>query len=91
MLKRIKSFIKLKMALGTLHELLPDATIEEIQAYDDECAICRVFTTISISLGFMSSCVNEVFDSSGHVLYIGRNPWQRLRSYRAIIFSILLV
>lgn len=39
--KRIKGFIKLKIALGALHEALPDATSEEIQAYDDECAICR--------------------------------------------------
>ncbi|GKV17591.1 hypothetical protein SLEP1_g28070 [Rubroshorea leprosula] len=39
--KRIKGFIKLRRALGTLHAALPDATFEEIQAYDDECAICR--------------------------------------------------
>nr|XP_043632095.1 E3 ubiquitin protein ligase RIN2 [Erigeron canadensis] len=39
--KRIKGFIKLRIALGTLHGALPDATLEEIQAYDDECAICR--------------------------------------------------
>lgn len=40
-IKRIKGFIKLTMALGTLHGALPDATSEELQAYDDECAICR--------------------------------------------------
>ncbi|XP_034710376.1 E3 ubiquitin protein ligase RIN2-like [Vitis riparia] len=39
--KRVKGFIKLRMALGTLHAALPDATSEELQAYDDECAICR--------------------------------------------------
>ncbi|GAB2283904.1 E3 ubiquitin protein ligase rin2 [Dionaea muscipula] len=39
--KRIKGFIKLRMALGALHGALPDATFDEIQAYDDECAICR--------------------------------------------------
>ncbi|XVF08458.1 hypothetical protein REPUB_Repub07fG0005100 [Reevesia pubescens] len=39
--KRIKGFIKLRMALGALHAALPDATSEEIRAYDDECAICR--------------------------------------------------
>ncbi|KMS99682.1 hypothetical protein BVRB_1g021650 isoform A [Beta vulgaris subsp. vulgaris] len=39
--KRVKGFIQLKIALGALHEALPDATSEEIQAYDDECAICR--------------------------------------------------
>ena len=41
-LKRTRGFIKLRIALGTLHGALPDATSEEIQAYDDECAICRV-------------------------------------------------
>ncbi|XP_074281856.1 E3 ubiquitin protein ligase RIN2-like [Silene latifolia] len=40
-LKRVKGFIKLKIALGALHEALPDASSEEILAYDDECAICR--------------------------------------------------
>ncbi|XP_068329074.1 E3 ubiquitin protein ligase RIN2-like isoform X2 [Pyrus communis] len=39
--KRIKGFIKLKKALGALHAALPDATSEELRAYDDECAICR--------------------------------------------------
>uniref|UniRef100_A0A5B6YVH1 RING-type E3 ubiquitin transferase n=1 Tax=Davidia involucrata TaxID=16924 RepID=A0A5B6YVH1_DAVIN len=39
--KRIKGFIKLRIALGTLHGALPDATSQELQAYDDECAICR--------------------------------------------------
>ncbi|KAL9240382.1 hypothetical protein vseg_014608 [Gypsophila vaccaria] len=39
--KRIKGFIKLKIALGALHEALPDATSDEIEAYNDECAICR--------------------------------------------------
>ncbi|OWM79455.1 E3 ubiquitin protein ligase RIN2-like [Punica granatum] len=41
MIKRIKGYIKLRMALGTLHAALPDATAEELRAYDDECAICR--------------------------------------------------
>ncbi|OVA09802.1 zinc finger protein [Macleaya cordata] len=40
-IKRIKGFIKLRLALSTLHGALPDATSEELQAYDDECAICR--------------------------------------------------
>ncbi|KAI7750863.1 hypothetical protein M8C21_025269 [Ambrosia artemisiifolia] len=39
--KRIRGFVKLRIALRTLHGALPDATFEEIQAYDDECAICR--------------------------------------------------
>lgn len=40
-IKRIKGFIKLKRALGTLHGALPDATTEELKLYNDECAICR--------------------------------------------------
>ncbi|XP_059624852.1 E3 ubiquitin protein ligase RIN2-like [Cornus florida] len=39
--KRIRGYIKLRIALGTLHGALPDATSEELQAFDDECAICR--------------------------------------------------
>ena len=42
MFKRIKGFIKLRKALGALHAALPDATTEELQAFDDECAICPV-------------------------------------------------
>lgn len=42
MIKRIRGYIKLRKALGSLHAALPDATAEELQAYDDECAICRV-------------------------------------------------
>ncbi|KAK7271556.1 hypothetical protein RJT34_27554 [Clitoria ternatea] len=40
-INRIKGFIKLRIALGALHAALPDATTEELRAYDDECAICR--------------------------------------------------
>ncbi|XP_019427192.1 PREDICTED: E3 ubiquitin protein ligase RIN2-like isoform X3 [Lupinus angustifolius] len=40
-LNRIKGFIRLRIALGALHAALPDATTEELRAYDDECAICR--------------------------------------------------
>lgn len=35
--------MKLRKALGALDAALPDATPEELQAYDDECAICRVY------------------------------------------------
>ncbi|KAK7259736.1 hypothetical protein RIF29_25349 [Crotalaria pallida] len=38
---RVKGFIRLRIALGALHAALPDATTEELRAYDDECAICR--------------------------------------------------
>lgn len=44
--KRVKGFIKLRMALGSLHAALPDATSEELRAYDDECAICRVSSNL---------------------------------------------
>ncbi|KAF5180216.1 E3 ubiquitin protein ligase rin2 [Thalictrum thalictroides] len=40
-IKRIRGFIKLTRALHTLHGALPDASCEELEAYDDECAICR--------------------------------------------------
>lgn len=40
-IKRIRGFIKLRKALTALDVALPDATYEEIAAYDDECAICR--------------------------------------------------
>ncbi|CAL5201171.1 unnamed protein product [Lathyrus oleraceus] len=40
-INRVKGFIRLRIALGSLHAALPDATAEELRAYDDECAICR--------------------------------------------------
>ncbi|KAL6529522.1 E3 ubiquitin protein ligase rin2 [Orobanche gracilis] len=39
--RRAKGFIKLRRALETLQGALPNATSEELQVYDDECAICR--------------------------------------------------
>ncbi|CAM8935022.1 unnamed protein product [Rhodiola kirilowii] len=39
--KRVKGFIKLRISLGALHGALPNATSEELLAYEDECAICR--------------------------------------------------
>uniref|UniRef100_A0A7N0V148 RING-type E3 ubiquitin transferase n=1 Tax=Kalanchoe fedtschenkoi TaxID=63787 RepID=A0A7N0V148_KALFE len=39
--KRVKGFIKLRISLSALHGALPDATSEELLAYEDECAICR--------------------------------------------------
>ncbi|CAJ2638523.1 E3 ubiquitin protein ligase rin2-like protein [Trifolium pratense] len=41
MINRVKGFIRLRIALGALHAALPDATTEELRAYEDECAICR--------------------------------------------------
>eukprot|EP01018_Ginkgo_biloba_P037385 Gb_13512 [translate_table: standard] len=40
-LKRIKGFMRLRTAMNTLQGALPDATQEELRAYDDECAICK--------------------------------------------------
>ncbi|KAL2920456.1 E3 ubiquitin protein ligase RIN2 [Bienertia sinuspersici] len=48
--KRIKGFIKLKIALGALHDALPDASSEEIKAYDDECAICWIKVLVELIL-----------------------------------------
>ncbi|WOL05651.1 hypothetical protein Cni_G14380 [Canna indica] len=39
--KRIRTYIKLRKALSSLDGALPDATYDELCAYDDECAICR--------------------------------------------------
>ncbi|OAY63290.1 E3 ubiquitin protein ligase RIN2 [Ananas comosus] len=39
--KRIKAYIKLRKALSSLNGALPDASYEELCAYNDECAICR--------------------------------------------------
>ncbi|THU73619.1 hypothetical protein C4D60_Mb04t24750 [Musa balbisiana] len=39
--KRIRTYINLRKALSSLDGALPDATYEELCAYDDECAICR--------------------------------------------------
>ncbi|KAH7687695.1 autocrine motility factor receptor protein [Dioscorea alata] len=39
--KLVKGYIKMWKALNSLNGALPDATYEELCAYDDECAICR--------------------------------------------------
>ncbi|XP_020263730.1 E3 ubiquitin protein ligase RIN2-like isoform X1 [Asparagus officinalis] len=39
--KRIRGYIRLRGALNSLNGALPDATYEELSAFDDECAICR--------------------------------------------------
>ncbi|KAL3699715.1 hypothetical protein R1sor_017737 [Riccia sorocarpa] len=39
--KRIKGFMRLKAALNTLRGALPDATQDELLAYEDDCAICK--------------------------------------------------
>ncbi|XP_042462222.1 E3 ubiquitin protein ligase RIN2-like [Zingiber officinale] len=38
---RIKAYLKLRKALTSLDGVLPDATYEELCAYNDKCAICR--------------------------------------------------
>ena len=47
-MKRIRTYINLRKALSSLDGALPDATYEELCAYDDECAICRVSKFIGI-------------------------------------------
>lgn len=39
--KRIRGYVKLRKALNSLDGALPDATYEELSAFNDECAICR--------------------------------------------------
>ncbi|MCD9560071.1 hypothetical protein HAX54_018511 [Datura stramonium] len=49
--KRVKGFIKLRIALGTLHGALPDATLEELQTYDDEYVRGDELLAREISMG----------------------------------------
>lgn len=60
-MKRVKGFVKLRMALGTLHGALPDATSEELKAYDDECAICRVMISSILAISFSISFSFRVY------------------------------
>ncbi|XP_024371352.1 E3 ubiquitin protein ligase RIN2 [Physcomitrium patens] len=39
--KRIKGFMRLRTAMTTLQGALPDATQEQLLAYEDDCAICK--------------------------------------------------
>ncbi|CAN1265358.1 E3 ubiquitin protein ligase RIN2 [Linum perenne] len=71
-IKRVKGFIKLRMALGALHAALPDATSDELRAYDDECAICRL-TRPTNGVENWTNC---------------RNPWLERKGYTAATFSI---
>ena len=46
--KRGRAYIKLRKALSSLNGALPDATFEEICAFNDECAICRVSNSLKL-------------------------------------------
>ena len=46
--KRVRAYIKLRKALSSLNGALPDATYEEICAFNDECAICRVSSSFKL-------------------------------------------
>jgi len=82
-LKRIKTYIKLRKALSSLDGALPDATYDEICAYDDECAICRVIAEIyRITWGFIV-CVSELFSCS-----CNRDQWLELKNCPATICFI---
>ncbi|XXG43098.1 hypothetical protein AAC387_Pa01g3211 [Persea americana] len=71
--KRIKGFIKLKMALSTLHGALPDATPAELRSYDDECAICREpmakAKKLSCNHLFHLSCLKSWLDQGRSEVY----------------------
>ncbi|MQL81311.1 hypothetical protein Taro_013748 [Colocasia esculenta] len=53
-IKRIRGYIKLRKALLSLNGALPDATVEELRAFDDECAICRTRQELSSPLELRS-------------------------------------
>ncbi|MBA0861706.1 hypothetical protein Goshw_000075, partial [Gossypium schwendimanii] len=73
--KRVKGFIKLRMAFGALHGALPDATSEEIRAYDDECAICRNLILDLMYHGRLDQGLNEVYScpTCRKPLFLGRS------------------
>ncbi|MBA0834955.1 hypothetical protein Goarm_007269, partial [Gossypium armourianum] len=73
--KRVKGFIKLRMAFGALHGALPDATSEEIRAYDDECAICRNLMLDLMYHGRLDQGLNEVYScpTCRKPLFLGRS------------------
>jgi E3 ubiquitin-protein ligase AMFR len=58
--KRIKAYVKLCRALSSLDGSLSDASYEEISAFNDECAICRVI----ISLLFI--CLRFIWFHKSH-------------------------
>ncbi|KAG9134431.1 hypothetical protein Leryth_022378 [Lithospermum erythrorhizon] len=66
MAKRMKGYINLRKALSTLHGALPDATSDELQTYDDECAICREPMSKAKKLScthlFHLACLRSWFD-----------------------------
>ncbi|KAL6004966.1 hypothetical protein ACLOJK_005525 [Asimina triloba] len=56
--KRIRGFFKLRRALSRLHGALPDASIDELRAYNDECAICRTYQPRKVH-----SCNESIYES----------------------------
>ncbi|XAR66137.1 hypothetical protein NMG60_11012241 [Bertholletia excelsa] len=73
LVKRVKGFIRLRIALTALHGALPDASSEEIQAYDDECAICREpmvkAKRLSCNHLFHLSCLRSWLDQGSNENY----------------------
>ncbi|XP_047332791.1 E3 ubiquitin protein ligase RIN2-like [Impatiens glandulifera] len=67
-IKRVHGFIRLTYALRSLHALLPDATSDELRAYDDDCAICREpmtkAKTLSCNHLFHLICLRSWLDQS---------------------------
>lgn len=40
--------MRLRTAMTTLQGALPDATQDELLAYEDDCAICKVCTSVGL-------------------------------------------
>ncbi|URE21955.1 hypothetical protein MUK42_10700 [Musa troglodytarum] len=70
-MKRSKTYINLWKSLSSLDGALPDASYEELCAYDDECAICRGLT----EMYSCPTCWRPLFVSSprGHTRSISGN------------------
>ncbi|KAJ8448614.1 hypothetical protein Cgig2_010501 [Carnegiea gigantea] len=87
--KRIKGFVKLRIALGALHEALPDATSEEIQVYDDECAICRASSVHPLKL---DQGLSEIYScpTCRKPLFVGRPETEMSSHNRAVSTDELL-
>ncbi|XP_031502917.1 E3 ubiquitin protein ligase RIN2-like isoform X2 [Nymphaea colorata] len=73
LIKRVKGFIKLRVALNALQGALPDASTDEILAYNDECAICKepMATAKKLSCNhlFHLSCLRAWLDQGMNEAY----------------------
>lgn len=86
LIKRVKGFIKLRVALNALQGALPDASTDEILAYNDECAICKV--RVFVLLVVFTSKLSDFQEMTNYL--ICRSQWPLQRSSLAIICSTSL-